>query len=345
MREFLLLSSLFLLGSAQIFFKNGGGGVAGRKVEEVEEEDPTLTGGVFEGDITNVDPESFYEGDGGLRNAVRSSGNRWPGGRIPYVISKTKRWEREMIEKAMQEFHEKTCLRFVPRSNENNYVNIIDGNFCRSAVGRWGVGMQTLELGPGCMNHGTIVHELMHTAGFFHEQSRADRDDYVTIIWDNIEEGIAKNNFKKYSLREIDHLGAEYDYCSIMHYPDWAFKRRYDLKTIKMKRQSKCTIGQRIKLSDTDMRKINTLYQCSGYPQVQSAGGSRTCSDSSKGCKWWAFWGYCFDPTYTNYMLTNCPVSCNQQCDYDRLASNGERPPKPTKNEEGDYDYNYDQYL
>lgn len=65
---------------------------------------------------------------------------------------------------------------------------------CSSFPGHQG-GAQILKLGKvfqnddHCMFEGTIQHELMHAIGFFHEQSRADRDDYVTIIEDNIQPG------------------------------------------------------------------------------------------------------------------------------------------------------------
>ena len=71
---------------------------------------------------------------------------------------------------------------------------------------------------------GIIMHELMHAAGFWHEQSRADRDDYISINWSNIQAGM-EFNFLKYDLRKIDHLGAEYDTCSVMHYGAYAFAK------------------------------------------------------------------------------------------------------------------------
>lgn len=62
---------------------------------------------------------------------------------------------------------------------------------CSSYVGRNG-GSQRISLVDSCVDrHGTIMHEFLHAFGFYHEQSRTDRDDWVTINWDNIEPGLS----------------------------------------------------------------------------------------------------------------------------------------------------------
>ena len=66
------------------------------------------------------------------------------------------------------------------------------------------------------------MHELMHAAGFWHEQARSDRDKHIQVFWKNIIQG-KEFNFNKFQPHQINDLKAEYDQCSIMHYGAYAF--------------------------------------------------------------------------------------------------------------------------
>ncbi|XP_023349620.1 zinc metalloproteinase nas-4 isoform X2 [Eurytemora carolleeae] len=99
------------------------------------------------------------------------------------------------------------CIHFCERRVDcprgvwtGNYIKIgFTESGCWSVVGREGGG-QPLNLAfPGCMSKGTITHELMHAIGFFHEQSRPDRDGFVKIVRTNIETGQVniKNQLQK----------------------------------------------------------------------------------------------------------------------------------------------------
>lgn len=60
---------------------------------------------------------------------------------------------------------------------------------CWSDVGMIGL-RQTLSLDDRCILAsipGLIVHELMHTLGFYHEHQRPDRDEFVSIDLNNVE--------------------------------------------------------------------------------------------------------------------------------------------------------------
>ncbi|XP_013421716.1 zinc metalloproteinase nas-4 [Lingula anatina] len=187
--------------------------------------------------------------------------------------------QKSFITDAMREIEEKTkvgstnCVRFVARSSQPDYISIKPLTGCYSGVGKKSRGgSQDLSLARGCMNKGVIMHELLHTLGFHHEQSRADRDNYVTIHWDNIKDG-KSSNFKKYELGYIQHL-TNYDYGSIMHYGRYGFAADRTKPTITPKRDG-ATIGQRVALSTSDISEIRQFYNCGGSGSTNTATTSK----------------------------------------------------------------------
>lgn len=135
-----------------------------------------------------------------------------------------------------------------------------------NSIGKKG-GMQKISLTvvDGCDNHATILHEIGHAIGFWHEQSRPDRDEYLTILWNNIQDG-KEHNFERLD-SEVDSLGEAYGYRSIMHYNLYAFSKNKK-KTIRVREgpynaQGRPPhVGRRSRLSDSDVMRINRMYIC-----------------------------------------------------------------------------------
>ena len=121
---------------------------------------------------------------------MRKETQKWIDGKVPYVLaSGFSKKERAVIAKAMVDYEKDTCIKFEPKQyNDFDYLYIFPGTECGSLVGKVG-GMQPLTLGRGCLFVGIVKHELMHAVGFWHEHSRADRDEYIRVNWKNIEPG------------------------------------------------------------------------------------------------------------------------------------------------------------
>lgn len=92
---------------------------------------------------------------------------------------------------AMHDISSKTCISFVERTGENDYIRIQSAETgCWSQVGYSGSRVDVNLQRPGCVTKkGTVLHEILHALGFVHEHSRYDRDDNVVILWNNIKSG------------------------------------------------------------------------------------------------------------------------------------------------------------
>lgn len=151
---------------------------------------------------------------------------RWLNGVVPYTVHSS--LNAALIESAIAHVESSTgVVDFVPWSGQADYVQFVpdpDPSSCYAYAGRIG-GAQPISLGQYCNTMRIVAHEIGHTLGMFHEQSRCDRDNYVTIHFENIipgkESQFAQMCSGSQGVRDV----STYNEGSLMHYGPYDFSK------------------------------------------------------------------------------------------------------------------------
>uniref|UniRef100_A0A0P4VXV3 Metalloendopeptidase n=1 Tax=Scylla olivacea TaxID=85551 RepID=A0A0P4VXV3_SCYOL len=112
----------------------------------------------------------------------------------------------------------------------------------------------------GCIYVGTVIHELMHAIGFYHEHCRNDRDNYVTIHYENVMPGYAYAFDKDTNWQ---YVGEGYNYDSIMHYGGYSFSVNWGVLETIVPMDPNVVLHEpweKYEMEHSDANQINNLY-------------------------------------------------------------------------------------
>ncbi|XP_078608265.1 blastula protease 10-like [Branchiostoma floridae x Branchiostoma japonicum] len=213
---------------------------------------------------------------------------RWPNGKViwRYDPRYNHQDKRDQLERAMSVIEKYTCVNFEELKTNSPrlpyYLRVINGRGCYSSLGYMKkydekkLGRQDLSLSLGCYKgHDirTLLHELGHALGLYHEQSRPDRDDNVNVINGNVLPNELPQ-YMKYPWAVTGRTKLPYNYASAMHYGSRFFTRKGLATMLTKDWRDQFMIGFSAPgLGEADYQAINTMYKCDKYCQS----GPRKC--------------------------------------------------------------------
>ncbi|MDX2201010.1 MAG: M12 family metallopeptidase [Phycisphaerae bacterium] len=156
----------------------------------------------------------------------------WPTGLVRFQYNpNVSGANRALMRAAMDEWESLANVTFVPWTpgSSANYIVILNATFNASE----GIGMLAAPQRVWINNwntHGTLVHELGHVLGYWHEQSRLDSTAYITVNFGNVCQTCCADSGgnpvscnSQFALRTSGDEHGPYDFESVMHYSACAF--------------------------------------------------------------------------------------------------------------------------
>ena len=227
--------------------------------EYLEQNDLTQIGDmIVESDwVLNQDVDSVD--DGVSSQYVLKRVRPWINGVLRYQFSKNvnNRERQEFLNYCaeMGEFADVRCLPKRQQDKDYVFIEKTNENLCGlSYLGRYG-GKQPLKI--RCWRKRTIQHELMHAFGVAHEHKRMDRDDYISIQWDNLDDRF-RSQYYKVTLDQVALYLNYYDFDSILHYDSYSGSKNG--RIVFYRTDNKSTVKQSNKMSFGDHYTLYALY-------------------------------------------------------------------------------------
>jgi hypothetical protein len=227
---------------------------------------------IFEGDIILSDEQAEFLIERGKKKSEIETQSTfknefvslWPGGIVYYSID-ADFLDRSRVTNAIATIQNSNSgVTFVERTNQPNYIQFKNTNDSTiggsSELGMTGGQQIILISSPSNADTGSAIHEILHALGFFHEQSRADRNNYIVVYPQNI---VSKyqSQFNTYLQDGINGIEiGTFDFDSIMLYPSTAFITSSGVYSM-TKLDGSPFFAQRSHLSAGDIEGIRYRYR------------------------------------------------------------------------------------